>query len=133
LCTRPAAGQETPQPQRVSARYADEGAVSRDNRRQSHGCVRVQNPRELAALLLQEPVDWVNQAIAVGYTHRQPLPALLPVFFVYQTVVAEPGASIHFYSDVYRRDAEIWNGLHESAVMISLSNGPKSETVVTRR
>jgi murein L,D-transpeptidase YcbB/YkuD len=42
---------------------------SRDNRRQSHGCVRVQNPRELAALLLQHPLDWVNQAIAAGYTH----------------------------------------------------------------
>jgi L,D-transpeptidase YcbB len=29
---------------------------SRDNRRISHGCIRVENPRELAALLMQQPI-----------------------------------------------------------------------------
>ncbi|MGH7061195.1 MAG: L,D-transpeptidase family protein, partial [Stellaceae bacterium] len=38
----------------------------RDRRTVSHGCVRVQNPRELAALLLQQPVETINQAIARG-------------------------------------------------------------------
>ena len=44
---------------------------SRDNRRISHGCIRVQNPRELAALLMQQPIDTINQAIATGGTTRQ--------------------------------------------------------------
>src|SRR2546430_13503991 len=56
---------------------------ARDNRRQSHGCVRVQNPRELAALLLQQPMDAVNKGIALGTTNRRNLPAPMPVFLVY--------------------------------------------------
>ena len=44
---------------------------SRDNRRISHGCIRVENPHELAALLMQQPIDAINQAIATGGTTRQ--------------------------------------------------------------
>ncbi len=88
-----------------------------DNRRQSHGCVRVQNPRELAALLLQEPVGSVNEAISVGDTHRQYLPASLPIYIVYQTVSAGPGGSVELLPDVYHRDQEIADRLHEPAVV----------------
>ena len=42
---------------------------SRDNRRISHGCIRVQNPRELAALVMQQPIDTINQSIATGGTN----------------------------------------------------------------
>ena len=62
---------------------------SQDNRRRSHGCVRVQNPRELASLLLQEPGDAINRGVAVGYTHRKSLPSTVAVFFVYQTAFAD--------------------------------------------
>lgn len=86
-----------------------------DNRRQSHGCVRVQYPRELAALLLQHPLDWVNQAIAAGFTRREALPVPIPVFFVYQTAVAKPGGEIQFLADVYHRDLEVWNRLFGTA------------------
>jgi murein L,D-transpeptidase YcbB/YkuD len=84
----------------------------RDNRRQSHGCVRVQNPRELAALLLQQPVDVIEKGIALGYTNRRMLPTPLPVFLVYQTAFAGPNGIIQFRPDVYDRDAEIWPHLH---------------------
>jgi murein L,D-transpeptidase YcbB/YkuD len=85
---------------------------TRDNRRQSHGCVRVQNPRELAALLLQQPVDVINKAVALGYTNRRMLPAPVPVFLVYQTAFAGADGGIEFRPDVYERDAEIWQQLH---------------------
>jgi murein L,D-transpeptidase YcbB/YkuD len=85
---------------------------SRDNRRQSHGCVRVQNPRELAALLLQQPVDAINKGIAFGYTNRRMLPAPVPVFLVYQTAFAGADGSVEFRPDVYQRDDEIWQHLH---------------------
>ena len=35
---------------------------SRDNRRISHGCIRVENPRELAALLMQQPIDAIKRS-----------------------------------------------------------------------
>jgi len=85
---------------------------SRDNRRQSHGCVRVQNPRELAARLLQEPVEAIDRAIALGYTNRRALAAPTPVFLVYQTAIAEANGTVQFHPDIYGRDAEVWQRLH---------------------
>lgn len=84
---------------------------NRDNRRVSHGCVRVQNPRELAALLLQQPVEAISQAIARGTTNHQMLPQPIPVFFVYQTAFPGPNGTIEFRPDVYNRDPEIWQHL----------------------
>ena len=44
---------------------------SREDRRISHGCIRVEHPRELAALLMQQPIEAIDQAIATGSTTRQ--------------------------------------------------------------
>jgi murein L,D-transpeptidase YcbB/YkuD len=85
---------------------------SRDNRRQSHGCVRVQNPRALAALLLRQPVEVINKGIALGYTNRRMLPTRIPVFVVYQDAFVGPKGTIEFRPDVYQRDDEIWHHLH---------------------
>ena len=85
---------------------------SRDNRRISHGCIRVQNPRELAALLMQQPIDTINQAIAMGSTTRINLPAPVSVFVVYQTAFVDIDGALQFRPDVYNRDAEIWSHLY---------------------
>jgi L,D-transpeptidase YcbB len=85
---------------------------SRDNRRISHGCIRVQNPRELAALLMQQPIDTINQAIAMDGTNRRNLLAPVPVFVVYQTAFVDINGTLKFFPDVYNRDAEIWPHLH---------------------
>jgi murein L,D-transpeptidase YcbB/YkuD len=84
---------------------------SRDNRRQSHGCVRVQNPRELASLLLQNTGEDVNKGVAAGYTHRQSLPQAVPVFITYQTAFVDDNGAVAFRRDVYDRDEEVWRGL----------------------
>jgi len=81
---------------------------SRDNRRISHGCIRVENPRELAALLMQQPIDAIDQAIATGSTTRSGLPEPVPVFVVYETAFADVDGRLQFRPDVYGRDAEIW-------------------------
>jgi murein L,D-transpeptidase YcbB/YkuD len=85
---------------------------SRDNRQQSHGCVRVQNPRELAALLDGQPVESINKGIAVGSTNRRYLPTPVAVFIVYQTAFSDANGAIEFRPDVYERDDEIWQKLH---------------------
>jgi murein L,D-transpeptidase YcbB/YkuD len=81
---------------------------SRDDRRISHGCIRVENLRELAALLMQQPTDAIDQAIATGSTTRSDLPAPVPVFVVYETAFADVDGRLQFRADVYGRDAEIW-------------------------
>jgi murein L,D-transpeptidase YcbB/YkuD len=85
---------------------------SRADRRRSHGCVRVQQPRELAALLLDALAAEIDRNIAQDQTHRRMLPAPMPVFIVYQTAVAEPDGQIAVFPDVYDRDPEIWQRLH---------------------
>jgi murein L,D-transpeptidase YcbB/YkuD len=84
----------------------------RDNRRISHGCIRVQNPRELAALLMQQPIEAISKAIATGSTTRSNLPSPVPVFVVYQTAFVDIDGTLQFRPDIYNRDLEIWSYLH---------------------
>jgi murein L,D-transpeptidase YcbB/YkuD len=85
---------------------------ARDNRRISHGCIRVQNPRELAALLMQEPIDAINREIATGGTNRVDLPTPVQAFVVYETAFVDSEGSLQFRPDIYNRDGAIWAQLH---------------------
>ncbi len=85
---------------------------NRDNRRISHGCIRVQKPRELAALLMQQSIGEIDQEIATGVTDRVSLPAPVPAFVVYQTAFADTDGRLQFRPDIYNRDAEVWAYLH---------------------
>lgn len=87
----------------------------RPNRRISHGCIRVQNPREFAALLMQQPLDTINQGIATGATIRVNLPTPVPVFVVYQTAFAETDGPVQFRPDFYNRDNDVWMRLQSGS------------------
>ena len=87
---------------------------SRDNRRISHGCIRVENPRELAALLMQQSTEAIDQMIATGGTTHNALPQPVPVFVVYQTAFADADGRLQFRPDIYSRDAEIWQYLNSA-------------------
>jgi murein L,D-transpeptidase YcbB/YkuD len=78
------------------------------NRMMSHGCVRVENPRLLAALLLEESPEDIDKAIDVTRTHSRALPKPVPVFIVYHTADVESDGSIAFYGDPYDRDGAVW-------------------------
>lgn len=78
------------------------------DRMMSHGCVRVENPRVLASLLLGVPAAEIDKAIDVNRTHRRALPRPVPVFVVYRTAVAESDGSIAFRGDPYGRDRGVW-------------------------
>jgi murein L,D-transpeptidase YcbB/YkuD len=80
-------------------------------RRMSHGCVRVQNPRELAALLLGQNLAAIDGAIDVNRTHSRALPKPLPVFIVYRTAIVESDGTIALRGDPYDRDPGLWASL----------------------
>lgn len=86
----------------------EKSLFARADRRISHGCIRVQNVRELAALLMQQPIDAIDQEIATGGTTRVNLPAPVPVFVVYETAFLDIDGTLQFRPDIYNRDAEIW-------------------------
>jgi len=82
----------------------------------SHGCVRVENPFDLAEVLLGSK-GWDQEKIKATLdsleTKTVYLPEPLPVLLLYWT--AEMGATgdVHFYPDVYERDQRIAKALDE--------------------
>ena len=86
----------------------DKDAFSRDNRRLSNGCIRVQNPLELASLLMDEPMELIQMKVATGDTVRKSLPEPVPVFLLYHTALATPGRDVEIRPDFYGRDEALW-------------------------
>lgn len=90
----------------------------KDDRHLSHGCVRVENPRQLAEELLAPTGKWdaekIEAAIADGQTQRAMLKSWLPVYVMYWTAYVDDG-KIQFRDDAYRRDAVIAQALHEGS------------------
>jgi murein L,D-transpeptidase YcbB/YkuD len=82
----------------------------RDLRVFSHGCVRVQNPLDLAELLLADQ-GWsrarIDAQIAQGGQRIINLKTQVPVHVTYMTAWANKDGSIHFRRDVYKRDEEL--------------------------
>ncbi|MFC3068363.1 L,D-transpeptidase family protein [Phenylobacterium soli] len=86
------------------------GAFGKRNRALSHGCMRLEKPRDLAVILLARQ-GWseadVDQAIAAGATRRVDLKTTVPLYVSYWTVVADEAGEIDFKSDVYGWDRKL--------------------------
>jgi murein L,D-transpeptidase YcbB/YkuD len=89
----------------------------RDERAFSHGCVRVQNPRDFAAVVLGWTPEEVNAHVGTPKTETITLKTKLPVHVTYFT--AWPGADgrIQYFKDIYGRDATMQKA--RSAVMVA--------------
>ena len=82
----------------------------------SHGCVHLEKPAELAALVLRDKPEWtlqlVQQAMNNGHDNRRVnLSKPLPVLFVYITASAGDNGDVHFYRDIYGYDADLLKAL----------------------
>lgn len=89
----------------------DRALFARDNRRASNGCIRVQNPLELAALVMDKPLDAIHEKIATGNTRREAVNRPMPVFLVYQTAFVSAERGLEFRQDFYGRDGAVWRNL----------------------
>ena len=81
----------------------------------SSGCIRIENPRALARLLLDDPQRWpetaIDEAIAGGRTRIVPVKRAVPVLLLYFTAVADETGAPQFRPDLYARDAPIVRAL----------------------
>lgn len=88
-----------------------QSTFSRYGRQASHGCVRLEKPKELAEALLAQDPAWTSEAIAAavakGNTQRVRLPAPTPIFIFYWTAFASPDGSMNFRSDPYGWDRQL--------------------------
>jgi murein L,D-transpeptidase YcbB/YkuD len=84
-------------------------------RAESHGCVRVQNPERLAAILLEYDQAWsaarVESAIQNGYDQHVPLSHKVPVHITYFTFWVNDDGSISTFDDLYGHDARMAKAL----------------------
>jgi L,D-transpeptidase YcbB len=96
-------------------------------RMMSHGCVRVENPRTLAVMLLGQPLETIDKGIAAGHTGRRALPVPMPIFIVYQTAYVESDGSVRFSGDPYERDAEIWRYLSRAQSLPVAQDSPAGQ------
>jgi murein L,D-transpeptidase YcbB/YkuD len=82
----------------------------------SSGCIRVEDPFDLAQRLLSGHQDWstarMTEILESKKTTRINLQQPLPVLLLYWTVDPDPSGSVRFYRDIYARDADLLNALN---------------------
>jgi len=73
----------------------------------SHGCIRTEDPKSLAVMLLgPEQEATVDMLLATNVSRTLKLKAPVPVYVLYLTAEADPDApdGVATYPDIYRRD-----------------------------
>ena len=81
----------------------------RDQRAFSHGCVRVQNPREFAAVLLGWDAEKVDANTDSKKSQTVKLAEKVPVHLTYFTAWPDDTGKIQYFDDIYGRDRTMEN------------------------
>ena len=93
---------------------------NRASRYFSHGCMRVQNPTDLADVLLREQsAGWnkkrIDKTLATGKRRVVKIKSF-PVHVTYLTAWVNKDMTVHFRNDIYGRDKKLENALQRSAI-----------------
>lgn len=89
----------------------------RESRAFSHGCIRVEKPKELAQAILSNDSKWnsekidlaMNKGAETWYTIKNEI----PVYIGYFTAWMDREGNVNFYDDVYKRDIQLQKFLTE--------------------
>jgi murein L,D-transpeptidase YcbB/YkuD len=88
---------------------------SRTSRTFSSGCIRIQDPLDLAEYLLSDQAGWtrsrIEEVIAGGVERTVRLTHPLPVHLLYWTAWSDEDGTLHFRNDIYQRDQAVWRAL----------------------
>lgn len=82
-----------------------------DVRAFSHGCVRVENPRDFAAVLLGWDREKVNALVDAGLNDQVALNKPIPVHITYFTAWPGSDGKIRYFDDIYGRDGAMFKAL----------------------
>ncbi|MEG6507513.1 L,D-transpeptidase family protein [Methyloligella sp. 2.7D] len=85
-------------------------------RAESHGCMRIQNPDQLAEVVLNHDQNWnmsqVRNRIANSYDQGIALKTKIPVYITYFTAWVNADGSMSTYGDIYGHDARMERALN---------------------
>jgi len=90
---------------------------NRSRRAYSHGCMRVRNPRDFAAAIMQTE-GWdkraISRAIERGDNRAVRLKNKLPVHITYFTAAVSEEGTIQFFADIYKHDDKVLKALQNA-------------------
>ena len=95
-----------------------QAGFSRSSRLASHGCVRLEQPKALAELLLQDNAAWtpkrIDTTITGEDTVRVGLSHTVPVYILYWTAFVDNAGQTQFRTDAYDWDHKLMDLLYAS-------------------
>jgi murein L,D-transpeptidase YcbB/YkuD len=105
---------------------------SDDYRFDSHGCVRVDNVRDLAAWLLEDAPNWarpeIDAAIATGQRQDVKLTKKVPVAWIYLTGWMTRDQVVQFRNDVYDQDTQLLEATAEEKAFFDRASEQTAKT-----
>jgi L,D-transpeptidase YcbB len=84
---------------------------ARDMRALSHGCVRLSDPKKMAAAVLGITEGGVDAQIAGGKNKSVSVPQKFPVYVAYFTAWPNKDGVVEYFDDVYERDTALGKAL----------------------
>lgn len=81
----------------------------------SHGCVRVQDPREFARVLLGWDRSKIDEMTDSPDSQSIALPKKIPIYLTYFTAWPDETGKMRYFNDIYERDAAMQRALRGSA------------------
>jgi murein L,D-transpeptidase YcbB/YkuD len=100
---------------------------SESSRAYSHGCIRVQNPREFAEVILGWDRDRVDRETDSRKSQSVVLSHKIPVHITYFTAWPDSSGKINYFNDVYERDEAMEKAL---AVLASAREADSTQKLV---
>lgn len=87
------------------------GLFKRTQRALSHGCVRLQDPRGMAAAVLGTPVSTIASKINLKRNNGLKLSSKIPVYVAYFTAWPNKDGEVEYFSDIYGRDKHLMKAI----------------------
>lgn len=78
----------------------------------SHGCVRLENPRAMAAAVLGTSVDYVAEKLKKGHSSQR-VTRDIPVYIAYFTAWPDTAGNVGYFRDIYDRDEHLAEALEK--------------------
>ncbi|MDW6023706.1 murein L,D-transpeptidase [Mesorhizobium sp. BAC0120] len=94
----------------------EKSLFKRDARAFSHGCVRLADPRGMAAAVLGTTVDHIADKLKQGHSSEK-VTRKIPVYVAYFTAWPNSSGKVEYFNDVYDRDAHLATAIEKTAAV----------------
>ena len=88
----------------------------RDMRAFSHGCVRLADPRGMAAAVLGTSREYIAQRLKEGHASEK-VARKIPVYVAYFTAWPDKDGTVEYFADIYDRDARLKLAMEKTAAV----------------